>query len=310
MCTHGFLLLAVSLEKKTASNVGVAPEHAGNPFSPQRQFQEDVAERLKREGEEHAQSVGFFLRRPDHVLRMLRYREILLIVAEVRGPMLHRAGPGWEAAELVNANRHGQRTYGCEAGHNAEDIYSGMRKLATVCNKSRSAEIWRPLPAERSFTMAARGGACLFELGLREQRTYLSRLFVLLNGSDEDAEDICEDHELRSHLLDQVSIAHLKQYQTAKALRSKESLVCLESQATILQESTQGVEHSHAGVKRAQRCRDQTHTERTAIASAMRILQGERHDVVKVIPRRWRSGDGASEPVARKAKAKAESGKH
>ena len=34
------------------------------------------------------------------------------------------------------------------------------------------------------------------------------------------------------------------------------------------------------------------------LRSAMRILQGERHDVVKVSFRRWRSGDGVSAPVA------------
>ena len=91
-----FLLFAGSLEKKTTSNVGVAPEHVGNPFSPQRQLQEDVAERLKREAEEHAQCVGSFLRRPDHVLRMLRYREILLIFRRSEGPDVSqgRAGVG------------------------------------------------------------------------------------------------------------------------------------------------------------------------------------------------------------------------
>ena len=213
--------------------------------------------------------------------------------------MLHRAGPDWEAEQLVNVQRHGQRTYGCELGYQAEDVLGGMRELTQVCHRSRSSYLWRQLPAKLSFTMTARGGASLFELGLREQRTYFSRLFILLNGGDEDAEDICEDRDLREHLLDPVAVAHLKAYPTVEALRSKEGLVCLESQATILQESTQGIEHSHAGVKRRQRCREQTHTERTSIASAMRILHGERRDVSKVIPRRWRSGDGASGPVAR-----------
>ena len=145
----------------------------------------------------------------------------------------------------------------------------------------------------------------MFDLGLVEQRRYLSRLMVLLNGSAEDAEDICEDAEKRPHLLDKISIAHVNAYDTAAALRSKESLVCLESQALILQESTQPVEHSHAGVKRGQRCRDQTHLEHVAMASTMRILQGERQDIAKVLPRRWR--DGASELVARNKHARAKS---
>ena len=333
VATHGFLLLSGAGARKICNtratigeaseladrpNVSVAPEQADRILDPQSQVHQDKAEQLKQEAEEHANYVGSFLRRPDHLIRMLRYREVLLIFAEVRGPMLHRAGSEWEMEQLLHAKRHGHRKYSLEVGGEAEDILHGMRQLTEVCQRSRSGYLWQgerlthvvapqSLPRFRilSFSMAARGGACLYDLGLKEQRRYLTRLFVLLNGSDEDADDICEDAELRPHLLDKISRAHVTAYPTAAALRSKESLVCLESQALILQESTQQVEHSHAGVKRGQRTRDQTHLEHVAMASAMRILQGERHDVAKIIPRRWR--DDALELVARKRRARATS---
>jgi hypothetical protein len=71
-------------------------------------------------------------------------------------------------------------------------------------------------------------------------------------------------------------------------LVSQEALVCLESQALLISETTQRIERGHAEVKRGQRCREQTHLERTAMASALRVLRLQRCDVATTVPRRFR----------------------
>ena len=142
--------------------------------------------------------------------------------------------------------------------------------------------------------MLCRAAASLYELGLREQQRYPTKRFKLLQtGSavsplerslEETAEDLLEDAK-PPHLLDAPSEAHFKTYPTAQALISQESLVCLESEAMVLPETIQHSEAGHAQVKRSQRGREQTHKEQVFLASAMRTLRRECHDVDLLLPK-------------------------
>jgi hypothetical protein len=120
--------------------------------------------------------------------------------------------------------------------------------------------------------MHARAAATLSELGLREQRRCPLKPYELLGDREHVAEEIHDDHAQRPHVTDPIFAAHAREYASVDRLRSRESLVAMESTALVVPETTQHVEMWHAEVKRDQHGRDQNHKESLSVASAMRII--------------------------------------
>ena len=87
------------------------------------------------------------------------------------------------------------------------------------------------------------------------------------------ARHIVEDSESQPHVFDPGTASHVKAHPTVEALTSRESLVKLESQAVIGHDTTLPIEKDHAGSKRAQVAREQTHRERLDLASAARVTR-------------------------------------
>ena len=87
------------------------------------------------------------------------------------------------------------------------------------------------------------------------------------------ASDIVDDSVLQPHVLDTGTASHVRAHPTVGALTSRESLVKLESQAVIGHDTTLPIEKDHAGSKRAQVAREQTHRERLDLASAARVTR-------------------------------------
>ena len=311
--THGLLRHAQPDRKRPhahgrsgphGSGVGADIPEFGADGAHHMDVEADKRASLHEEAEAHANRFVAFLQRQDHLLRMLRYRTVVYLFADVRAPVLERAGEEWEAQQLCSQDR----TYAIVCAFESEHIFEGMERLTHMgggAPELAANDPWRQLPPGVCFTMAARGAGSLWELGWREQQRYPAPLYALLHGCAEDAEAVLDDAQKRPHLLDAVSASHCAVYSTPEALLSKESLACLESQALILQESTQWIEHGHAEVKRSQHCREQTHKERTSLASAMRILHTERCDATTLLPRTCRPApDNAEEQPPQKRRRK------
>ena len=77
----------------------------------------------------------------------------------------------------------------------------------------------------------------------------------------------------RSRVFDVGTAAHVRAHPTVAAFSSRESLVKLESQAVIGHDSTLPIEKDHAGSKRTQVSREQTHRERLELARAARVTR-------------------------------------
>ena len=87
------------------------------------------------------------------------------------------------------------------------------------------------------------------------------------------ASDIVDDSVSQPHVFDTGTASHVRAHPTVGALTSRESLVKLESQAVIGHDTTLPIEKDHAGSKRTQVAREQTHRERLDIASAARVTR-------------------------------------
>ena len=87
------------------------------------------------------------------------------------------------------------------------------------------------------------------------------------------ASDIVDDSVSHPHVFDTGTSSHVKAHPTVEALTSRESLVKLESQSVIGHDTTLPNEKDHAGSKRAQVAREQTHRERLDLASAARVTR-------------------------------------
>lgn len=80
------------------------------------------------EAEAHANNVSAFLQQHDPLLRMLRYRAMMCLFADVRTPVLERAGEDWEALELVSPDR----TFAIILAVESERILIGMERLSHI----------------------------------------------------------------------------------------------------------------------------------------------------------------------------------
>ena len=296
--THGLLRLAGRVERRkprppptggAGASIGAPkPDASAEATKTPMEIEADRRETLHQQAAAHAQSVSAFLLQDGHKVRMLQYQQAVHLFTAVRGPVLMRAGPEWEAEQLVASP---DRTYGIILAKEAEDIRRGMALLIRLAGGAAEPPGTERGSACMSFCMAARGAGAMWELGLREQQRYPAPLFSILKGGPEGAAaalEACEDAEERPHLLGSVSASYIRRYNSASALVSQEALVCLESQALLISETTQRIERGHAEVKRGQRCREQTHLERTAMASALRVLRLQRCDVATTVPRRFR----------------------
>ena len=233
-------------------------------------------------------AVTTFLETKDCHSRMLRYRDVMSVYGDARGPVLARAGPEWEISQMKLGEL---RTYhACEA-YFASDIKKAVARLCSGRGLP-AVTAWGGLPSGPTFAMLVRGAASLIGLVIEEQEQYPYKLFACLANPDV-VDEVLLDVAERSHMMDPVSKNHVRRYATKESMLSVEALACLESAALVIPETTQNVEQGHAAVKRGQRGREQTHKENLSVASAMRVLRYSRVDADLVVPRRWlRDGSG------------------
>ena len=315
---HGLLRLVGGLPKKRRRAVAVVPPGlplveqpglAGELF-PSREGNsngmsaQDGAAAVDAEEDERQRmrSVCSFLEAPGSQKHMLRYRDVMSVYGEARGPVLTRAGPEWDVSQMCLIEDTGQRAYHPTEASEASDALRAAARMS-FWQGLPAATVWQTLSPVATFSMLTRAAASLHELVVDEQRHYPFKLWSCLVDADVVA-DVLHDAKSQPHVLDPVAQEHLARYPTKEGLVSRESMACLESTCLIVPETTQNVEHGHALVKRGQRGREQTHKENVAIASAMRVLQASRHDVDLLVPRRWLSTSaGGPRPVARRRTA-------
>ncbi len=299
-------------------HAGVADASAASLFEPGvggsssgLSASEMTGARLAQEEEDRCRSVQEYCRRPDHFLRMLRYREFLRAGASVKWPLLVRAGPGWEANQWSKTLSGQEREYRLSAAFDATELLEGMRTFssmgsgdgvhcrawypsggaaglatesaASLAAKSSSAGPVGP-PAQdlqqlrvQTFVMAASGGGALYDLGYKEQQRYPQRALHILTDPHEGVDALLHDAERHPHVLDSTTAGHVQSYSTKRQLESTESMSTLECVALVGPDTTQIVEQDHAHVKRARSCREQTYKEDLGFCSAWRVLDSRRH---------------------------------
>ena len=256
---------------------------------PHSQCEGDIA-RQRHEDETRLRmlAVTTFFETQDCHSRMLRYRDVMAIYGDARGPVLARAGPEWEVSQM---NLGELRKYHASEAYFASDAKTAVTRLCSGRGLP-AVTTWGGLPSGPTFGMLVRGAASLIGLVIEEQQQYPYKLFACLVDPDV-VDEVLLDVAERSHMMDPVSNNHVQRYATKEDMLSVEAMACLESAALVIPETTQHVEQGHAAVKRGQRGREQTHKENLSVASAMRVLRYSRVDVDLVVPRRWlRDGSG------------------
>ena len=256
---------------------------------PHSQCEGDIArQRHEDETRQRMLAVTTFLETQDCHSRMLRYRDVMAIYGDARGPVLARAGPQWEVSQM---NLGELRKYHASEAYFASDAKTAVTRLCSGRGLP-AVTTWGTLPSGPTFGMLVRGAASLIGLVIEEQAQYPYKLFACLVDPDV-VDEVLLDAAARLHMMDPVSKDHVQRYATKESMLSVEAMACLESAALIIPETTQHVEQGHAAVKRGQRAREQTHKENLSIASAMRVLRYSRVDVDLLVPRRWlRDGSG------------------
>ena len=196
---------------------------------------------------------------------------------------MQRTGHEWDLHQARRLLDSGSRSYRFTESFTAAPLLEAMTKLSAIGGSEPLAGPHSP-PQDhgRKFRMAARGGAAIFSLCYLEQRGYPAKRYGLLDERpevrDAMANDMVDDSATQPHVFDTGTAAHVRAHPTVRALVSRESLVKLESQAVIGHDTTLSIEKDHAGSKRWQVARDQTHRERLDLASAARVIRHAREE--------------------------------